>query len=165
MVHYFLPHADSNYLFDAAVCALELKSAIARLSKEWQLRKNWLNELYLNVGLNEGQEWLGTFLAANSLEFVALGETVNASAHLSQMARFGQVWATKNFMSKLPAEHRDGLEFGVERVGAGGRHVLIRSSYSRVDDLVDIASERHVKLQKYAGLSVTEIRRIGSKNI
>jgi adenylate cyclase len=32
-----------------------------KISKKWQLRKNWLNELYLNIGLHEGQEWLGTF--------------------------------------------------------------------------------------------------------
>ena len=162
MVYYFFPQADSHYILDAAVCALELKSAMAHLSKDWQLRKNWLNELYLNIGLNEGQEWLGTFHTAHSLEFVALGETANASARLSQMAQFGQVWATKHFMSKLPAEHRDGIEFGIERVGASGRHVLIRSSYSRVDDLVDVKADHNATLQEIAALSVTEIRHIGS---
>ena len=162
MVYYFFPQADSHYILDAAVCALELKSAMAHLSKDWQLRKNWLNELYLNIGLNEGQEWLGTFHTAHSLEFVALGETANASARLSQMAQFGQVWATKHFMSKLPAEHRDGIEFGIEHVGASGRHVLIRSIYSRVDDLVDVKADHNATLQEIAALSVTEIRHIGS---
>ena len=92
MVYYFFPQPESNYIFNAAVCAMELKSAMARLSKEWQLRKNWTNELYLNTGLNEGQEWLGTFQTATSIESVILGETINHTARLSDMARFGQVW-------------------------------------------------------------------------
>lgn len=54
MVYYFFPQPDSNHVMNAVVCAQEIKSAMARLSKEWQLRKNWVNELYLNIGLNEG---------------------------------------------------------------------------------------------------------------
>jgi len=162
MVYYFFPQPDSNYIFNAAVCALELKQAMARLSKEWQLRKNWTNELYLNTGLNEGQEWLGTFHTATSIEFVVLGETINHTARLSDMARFGQVWATKNFMSRLPPEHRDRVEFGIERVGTNGQRMLVASSYSRVANLVDVETGRYVKLQDIAGLAVTEIRNIRS---
>ena len=163
MVYYFFPQPDSNYIYNAAVCALELKMAMARLSKEWQLRKNWLNELYLNTGLNEGQEWLGTFQTATSIEFVVLGDTINHTARLSDMARFGQVWATKNFMSKLPPEHRDQVQFGIERVGANGQRVMVQSSYSRVSNLVDVESGRYVKLQDIAGLAVTEVRGIAAK--
>jgi adenylate cyclase len=160
MVYYFFPQPDSNYIFNAAVCAMELKTAMARLSKEWQLRKNWTNELYLNTGLNEGQEWLGTFHTATSIEFVVLGETINQTARLSDMARFGQVWATKNFMSRLPGEYRDRVEFGIERVGGNGQRMLVQSSYSRVSNLVDVDAGRHVKLQDISGLAVTEIRNI-----
>ncbi len=160
MVYYFFPQPDSNYIHNAAVCAMDLKMAMARLSKEWQLRKNWLNELYLNTGLNEGQEWLGTFQTATSIEFVVLGETINQTARLSDMARYGQVWATKNFMSKLPPEHRDRVQFGIERTGANGQRVMVPSSYSRVGNLVDVESGRYVKLQDIAGLAVTEIRAI-----
>ena len=160
MVYYFFPQPDSNYIYNATVCAMELKMAMARLSKEWQLRKNWLNELYMNTGLNEGQEWLGTFQTTNSIEFVVLGETINHTARLSDMARYGQVWATKNFMSKLPPEHRDQVQFGIERTGANGQRVMVPSSYSRVGNLVDVESGRYVKLQDIAGLAVTEIRTI-----
>lgn len=160
MVYYFFPQPDSNYIYNAAVCAMDLKMAMARLSKEWQLKKNWLNELYLNTGLNEGQEWLGTFQTSTSIEFVVLGETINHTSRLSDMARYGQVWATKNFMSKLPPEHRDRVQFGIERVGANGQRVMVPSSYSRVGNLVDVESGRYVKLQDIAGLAVTEIRSI-----
>lgn len=160
MVYYFFPQPDSDYVMNAVVCAQELKIAMSKLSKEWQIRKNWVNELYLNTGLNEGQEWLGTFQNATSVEFVVLGETINQTARLSDMARFGQVWATKNFMSKLPANHRQRVDFGIERVGANGQRMLVQSSYSRVSNVVDVESGRYVKLQDIAGLAVTEIRNV-----
>lgn len=157
MVYYFFPQPDSSYIMNAVICAQELKLAMGRLSKDWQLRKNWTNELYLNTGLNEGQEWLGTFQTATSVEFVVLGETINHTARLSDLARFGQVWATKNFMSKIPTEHRTDVRFGIERVGPDGKRVLVRSSYSRVCNLVDIESGRNVKLKDIASTPVTEI--------
>lgn len=157
MVYYFFPQPDSNYILNAVICAQELKVAIARLSKEWQLKKNWTNELYLNTGLNEGQEWLGTFQTATSVEFVVLGETINHTARLSDLARYGQIWATKNFISKLPATNRNQVQFGIERVGADGQRVQVHSSYSRVCNLVDLQTGRHLKLQDIAGLPVTEI--------
>ncbi|MDP2693512.1 MAG: adenylate/guanylate cyclase domain-containing protein, partial [Gallionella sp.] len=42
MVYYFFPQPDCNYIFNALVCAQEMKAAMRRISKEWQLRKNWL---------------------------------------------------------------------------------------------------------------------------
>ena len=162
MVYYFFPQPDSNYVLNAVICAHELKTAMARISKEWQIRKNWVNELYLNTGLNEGQEWLGTFQTTTSVEFVVLGDTINHTARLSDMARFGQVWATKNFMSKLPADKRDKINFGIERVGANGQRMMVQSSYSRVGNIVDVESSRNAKLQDIVGLAVTEIRGISS---
>ena len=160
MVYYFFPQPDSNYVMNAVTCANEIKIAMARLSKEWQLRKNWINELYLNTGLNEGQEWLGTFQTATSVEFVVLGETINHTARLSDMARFGQIWGTKNFMSRVPPIDREKIDFGIERTGASGQRMLVQSSYSRVGNLVDVDSGRCVKLKDIAGLAVTEIRNI-----
>ena len=132
------------------------------MSKQWQLRKNWVNELYLNTGLNEGQEWLGTFQTATSVEFVVLGDTINHTARLSDMAQFGQVWATKNLLSKLTPEQREKIDFGIERVGASGQRMLVQSSYSRVSNLVEVSSSRYGKLQDIAGLAVTEIRNMRS---
>jgi len=45
--------------------------------------KDWLNELYLNTGLNEGQEWLGIFHIETKVEFTVLGDTINHAARLS----------------------------------------------------------------------------------
>jgi adenylate cyclase len=157
MVYYFFPQPDCSYIINALTCAQELKLAIARISKEWQLRKNWTNELYLNTGLNEGQEWLGTFQTATTVEFAVLGDTINHTARLSDFARFGQIWATKNFIGKVPDDERKRVKFGVHRTGADGQRLFVDSTYSRLCNLVDLDSGRYEKLRDIGGLPVTEI--------
>ena len=157
MVYYFFPQPDCSYIMNALVCAQELKSVMARISKEWQLRKKWVNELYLNTGLNEGQEWLGTFQTATTVEFAVLGDTINHTARLSDFARYGAIWATKNFIGKVPALERQRVKFGIRRPGAEGQQIFVESTYSRLGNLVDLSTGRHEKLKDIAGLPVTEI--------
>lgn len=157
MVYYFFPQPDCNYIFNALVCAQEMKAAMRRISKEWQLRKNWLNELYLNTGLNEGQEWLGIFHIETKVEFTVLGDTINHAACLSDFARGGAIWATKNLLGKLPAEERQRVQFGIRRQDADGREVFIGASYSRIAELANLNAPRNEKLSDIAALPVTEI--------
>ena len=91
VVHYFFPHPETNYLMNALACAHEIRSRMRSLSKEWQIKKNWARELYLNIGVHEGQEWLGTFQAANHIEFAVLGDTINHAARMSDLARNGSI--------------------------------------------------------------------------
>ncbi len=163
MVYYFFPQPDSNYIFNALACAHEIKQEMRQISKNWQLRKNWLNELYLNVGLHEGQEWLGTFQSATSVEFAVLGDTINSAARLSDFARYGAIWATKNFVSKLSADERARVEFGISRRAEDQHEHFVASSYSQISALVDLKSERYEKLREIAMLPITEIRMIKVK--
>ena len=160
LVGYFFPQPDSHYLMNAVHCALVLKTAMARLSKAWQLRKNWSTELYLNCGLNAGHEWLGAIHSANSETFVVLGEIVNHTSHLSNLARFGRIWATKNSISKIPTEARKTIDFGIERTNAHGQRNLAPSSYARVSTLPHDASMHANDLRDIAHLAVTEIRNV-----
>ena len=160
MVYYFFPQPDSNYIFNALACAQELKLEMRKISKGWQLRKNWLNELYLNTGLHEGQEWLGTFQSATSVEIAVLGDTINHAARLSEFARYGAIWATKNLVSKLSAEERARIEYGITRRGEGDREHFVASSYSQLGTLIDLNSERYEKLRDITTLPITEIRSV-----
>jgi class 3 adenylate cyclase/DNA-binding transcriptional MerR regulator len=160
MVYYFFPQPDCNYIFNALMCAQEMKAAMRRISKEWQLRKNWLNELYLNTGLNEGQEWLGIFHIETKVEFTVLGDTINHAARLSDFARGGAIWATKSLLGKLPAEKRQRVQFGIRRQDAEGREVLIGASYSRISELANLNTPRNEKLCDIAALPVTEIMEV-----
>jgi len=160
MVYYFFPQPDSDYIFNALACAQELKSEIRKISKQWQLRKNWLNELYLNTGLHEGEEWLGAFQTATSVEFAVLGDTINHASRLSDFARFGTIWATKNLLGKLAHQKRAAVEFGIARKGGDGQDHFVASSYSQLGAMVDLSSERYEKLRDIAMLPITEIRSV-----
>ncbi|PUD98271.1 MAG: hypothetical protein C3L25_12960 [Candidatus Sedimenticola endophacoides] len=160
MVYYFFPQPDSSYIFNALCCAHEMHQAMRRISKGWQLRKNWPTELYLNTGLNEGQEWLGVFHVATKVEFTVLGDTINQAARLSDFARNGSLWATKNLISRMPSEERRRVRFGIRRKAMDSSEMFVNSSYSRLSELVDLNSPRNEKYKDIATLAVTEITEI-----
>jgi adenylate cyclase len=157
MVTYFFPQPDRSYLLNGFQSAREMKQRMRELSKEWQLRKNWTNELYLNIGLNEGEEWFGTYHSDTNLEFTVLGDTINHAARLSDFARFGSIWATKNLMGKLSAEEREKIGFGIRRTNLEGQEIQIPASYSRLANLIDLDEGKYEKFRDIATLPVTEI--------
>jgi len=66
MVYYFFPQPDCNYIYNAIACAHEMKEIMRTVSRKWQNRKNWTNDLRLNIGLDEGEEWFGTYSHTNA---------------------------------------------------------------------------------------------------
>lgn len=165
VVYYFFPQAESNYLFNAIACANELGEAMRKISAEWQLKKNWFTELQLNIGLHEGQEWLGTFQSANHIEFAVLGNTINQASRLSDFARHGSVWATKELISKLSVDERSRIEFGILKKSQENGDRFIASSYAQVGSLLDLAQDKHEKLRDIAQLAVAQIRRVSSSRL
>jgi len=157
MVYYFFPQPDSNYAYNSLRCANQLREAMRKISKEWQIRKNWLNDLYLNTGIHEGQEWVGIFHIQTKIEFTVLGDTINHGARLSDFARHGSLWASKTLMGKLTPEERKKIRFGVKRQGRDDHEVFVQDSYSRMSELVDLTSPRYEKLRDISTLAVTEI--------
>ena len=132
MVCYFFPLPAGSYLWNALVAAHEIRDAMRRVSKEWQLRKGWTTELYMNIGIDEGQEWLGTFKSDSNVDFTSLASTINQAARISDFSRSGAIWATKNLLGKLSAEERQRIRYGVRRKGADGQHVFIPHVFSNV---------------------------------
>ena len=157
MVYYFFPQPDSDYLMNALACAVEIRREMQKLSKAWQLKKNWLNELYLNTGIAEGHEWLGTFQSSTSVEFVVLGDSINQAARISDFARHGAIWATKSLIGKLPAQDRARLRYGVRRQGLDGQQLFVASTFSMVSSLLEHNGPKSEKLRDIATLPITEI--------
>jgi adenylate cyclase len=156
MVYYFLKNHDSNYLMNAILCALELKESIMKLSNEWKINKGWFNDLFMNIGINEGEEYFGIIPAAPSIEFTALGDSVNYAGRLSDLARYGSIWTTKNLMNRLNDEEKKKMRYGIHRK-EGDRDLLIENVFSRVMDLVPQDSPKYCNLKDIAILPVTEI--------
>lgn len=157
MVYYFFPQPDKNYLLNALQCACEIRGAMRKISHDWAHKKNWTNQLYMNIGICEGEEWLGTFKTTTSYELVVLGETINIAARLSDLARFGKIWATKSLVSKLSPEERELLDYGVTRTGID-QEVYVANSYAQVASLINQDDPKGNKLMDIASCAVTEIR-------
>ncbi|MEI7636653.1 MAG: adenylate/guanylate cyclase domain-containing protein [Syntrophus sp. (in: bacteria)] len=156
MVYYFLRDSDSNYIMNAILCAMELRENMKKLSNEWKINKGWFNDLFLNIGINEGEEYFGMIPAAPSIEFTALGDSVNYAGRLSDLARYGSIWTTKNLISRLSEEERKLMRYGIRRKQQD-REVLIESVFSRVMDLVPPDGPRSSKFMDIATLPVTEV--------
>jgi len=164
MLYYFIQKPGVNYLINAVNCALEIREIMKELSSKWRLRKGWSNELYLNTGINEGQEFFGTIQAANNIEFTALGDTINIAGRLSDLAQNGEIWTTKNLISRLRQEERNKIRFGVHQENQTGK-IFIRNSFSRISDIIkqDYLQNRH--LSAIAGLPITEIKEKVSQDL
>jgi adenylate cyclase len=130
-----------------------------KLSLEWKISKGWFNELFMNIGINEGEEYFGTIPASPSIEFTALGDSVNNAGRLSDLARYGSIWTTKNLVNRLGEEERKKIRYGIRRKGEGG-DILIENIFSRVTDLVPQDNPKYSKFMDIATLPVTEIHNL-----
>lgn len=157
MVYYFFPQPDSNYVLNAIRCAQEMKAVIADIDRAWKKRKNWNNKLMLNIGLVEGREWFGTYQTPTHIEFTVLGDTINIAGRLSDFAREGSVWVTKNMLGQLTSKERDLLHFGIHRQDRDGEEILVPNTYSRISNLVDLDNPKYEKFRDIAVLPVAEI--------
>lgn len=157
MVYYFFPQPDCNYVMNAIRCAKEMQKTIAEISRAWRKRKNWTNELKLNIGLVEGQEWFGTYQTPTHIEFTVLGDTMNIAGRLSDFAVDGTVWVTKNMLGQLTGKTREKVNFGIRRRAEDGSDVLVPSTYSRVSNLIDLDDPKNYKFHDIAVLTVAEV--------
>ena len=157
LLYYFLPQPDSNYLMNAVRCAFEMQAAMRRVSRDWQRRKNWTNTLNLNIGLDHGEEWFGTFEGPTFIEFTALGDTINRAARLSDFARDGAVWVTKSMLSRMSEEERQSIRYGIRQRVADGQETIVPEMYARIANLADLDAPRNYKLQDIATMPVTEL--------
>ncbi|MBU1054321.1 MAG: hypothetical protein KKC46_10895 [Proteobacteria bacterium] len=155
MVFYFLKEKNSNYILNSIYCALELREKMKQLNMEWKTRKGWLNDLYLNIAINEGQEYFVNTPSPN-MEFTALGDTVNYASRLSDVARFGAIWTTKNLLNKLGIDQRKTLHYGIRRMEQN-REIFGENLFARVVDMVPANDSNYSKFMDIATLSITEI--------
>jgi class 3 adenylate cyclase/DNA-binding transcriptional MerR regulator len=157
LLYYFIHKPGSNYLMSSVNCAMEIREVMKELNSKWRLKKGWDNELFLNTGINEGQEFFGTIYSATNIEFTALGDTINIAGRLSDFAQNGEIWTTKNLISKLSQEERGKIRFGVHKENHTGKNMFIQDSFSRVSDLMIKDNSHYRQFASIAGLPITKI--------
>jgi class 3 adenylate cyclase len=156
VVYYFLKDCNTNYLMNTIFCAVEFRESMKMISKEWKRNKGWPNELYLNIGINEGEEYCGTIPAAPTIEFISFGDAADCAVRLSELACSGSIWTTKNLMNRLDEEERKKICYGIHR-DQQESGILIGNVFSRIMDLVPPETLESGNLKDIATLSVTEV--------
>lgn len=157
MVYYFFPQPDCDYKLNAILCSLELQQMMKSITQQWQSRKGWFSELLLNIGINEGQEWFGSFHAGGHVEFTVLGETINNASRVSDFARNGTIWTTKSMLNQISGEKRRNIVFGISRKTQHGDTVFVTDTYASLGSLMD--EDHHgKKFRSVQNLPVTEVR-------
>lgn len=158
MVYYFFPQPDCNYVANAIECAVELRELMRSFTRRWQNRKGWFNDLHLNIGLNEGQEWFGSFSAGPHVEFTVLGETVNYASRISDFARDGAIWTSKSMLGKLPQRIRKRVNYGVYQATGSNEQLFVPEMYSSIKHM-GLGNEAGTqKYREIETLPITEIR-------
>jgi class 3 adenylate cyclase len=157
LVCYFLPQPDSSHLWNALTAAHQVREAMRRISREWRLRKGWSSELFLNTGIDEGQEWRGQLRPGSDSGFTVLGNSVNRALRISGFARDGAVWVTKNLVARLGATDLRRLKFGVRRTTENGETVLVASTFSSVESLRGVHLQANDALAPIAQVPITEV--------
>ena len=160
MVYYFFPQPDCDYKLNAIQCALELKDMMKSITQSWQSRKGWFSDVFLNIGINEGQEWFGSYHAGGHVEFTVLGETINYASRISDFARNGAIWGTKNMLSQISASRRQSINFGITRKTHNEESVFVTDTYATIGNLLDCKNGNNEKFRDIEMLPITEIRGI-----
>jgi class 3 adenylate cyclase len=135
MLCYFLRQNDNHYLNNGVQCAMELHEEMTKLTMEWKTRKGWLNDLYLNIGINEGQEYVGFIRSPSGMEPTSTGESANQAIRLSEFARDGSIWLTKSLVNKLCPEDQGKIRYGIRRFDHH-QGVFITNSFARIADML-----------------------------
>ena len=134
LVAYFFPYQQEHKRMSMIECALDLKSQMGDMSREWKIRKGWLHDIDLNIALHYADEFIGTIPTALGDRLLVHGKALFECMQLCRMAADGQIWATKDFVGQMVPEEQKKLKFGIFRKD-NHRQVLVNKSFSRLKDL------------------------------
>jgi adenylate cyclase len=135
LLGFFVPVAHAEYNpMHVIECALELKTKMVELGREWKIRKGWLHELELNIGIHSADELLGTVRSSLGDGLATFGRTLRIATRLSDLSPQGQIWVTKELINRLAPKAMKNLRFGVFRTD-NNRQVFVSRCFSRIRDL------------------------------
>ena len=155
ILYYFLEETESDYIMNSVNCALDLRQKMRQFSSKWKDRIGWNEDMYLNIGISEGQEFCGT-IRTPTVEFTAMGDSINYAGRLSDFARYGEIWTTKSVIEKMDPEKVKSIQFGITRT-VNDRPRFAQHAFSRIIDLLKEDDKINGKFIDIANLPVTQI--------
>jgi adenylate cyclase len=159
LVCYFLPQADSSYLWNALAAAHQTRDAMRQVSHRWQVRKGWDVELCMNIGIDEGQDWMGVVGATGEGGALrVVGDTADHAEQLSRVARMGAILVTRSLLGKLPGEERQRITFGVPRLEGARGDAPVLFTFARLSDM----AAPHTVPARFSELAVAELLDLNS---
>ncbi|HET8744621.1 MAG TPA: adenylate/guanylate cyclase domain-containing protein [Ramlibacter sp.] len=132
---YFLPQPGGSYLWSALAAAHRARETMRQVSQRWRVRKGWDLELRVNIGIDEGQDWLGTLGLPGQSDLRVLGDAADRAGHLSRCSRMGAILLTRNLVGKLSREERQQLTYGVPRLEGTHGEAPLLFTFARLADL------------------------------
>ncbi|MEJ8835840.1 MerR family transcriptional regulator [Ramlibacter sp. AN1133] len=135
LVCYFLPQPQGSYLWNAIAAAHRAREAMRQVSQRWRVRKGWDLELRINVGIDEGQDWLGSLGLPGQSDLRVLGDAADRATHLSRCSRMGAILLTRNLVGKLTRDERQQLTYGVPRLEGTHGEAPLLFTFARLGDL------------------------------
>ena len=156
LVAYFLPTHQSDTPVSVIDCALEIKSQMSDISREWKIRKGWLHDIELNMAMHLGDEYVGLLPTQLGSALLTHGSALSACTQLCRLATAGQIWSTKDLVGRLGTSEINKLRFGIYRKN-NHRKVLVGKSFSRLSDLPDFDLKQIPGDPRFGAMAVTMI--------
>jgi class 3 adenylate cyclase len=162
LVAYFFSENHRHDPTTVIDCALEIKSQLDDLNREWKIRTGWLHDIELNMAMHYANEFVGTLPTAMGMSFRPFGSALTTCMRLCEMAVGGQIWSTKALIRKMNAQQIKTLRFGICRT-CNHRQVLVENCFSRMMDLPGGDAKTTAEDTYFGPLAVTQIfdRKIG----
>jgi class 3 adenylate cyclase len=136
-VAYFLPENQSDSPMPVIDCALEIKSQMNDISREWKIRKGWLHDIELNMAMHRADEFIALLPTQLGSALLSHGNALSECSRMCELISAGQIWSTKDLVNQLDREEIKRLNFGIYRRD-NHRQVLVGKSFSRLADLADL---------------------------
>lgn len=125
----------------------EIKELMVDLGREWKIRKNWLHEIKLNMGLHWEKGYVSTFNSSIGEVLTSFGVGLQVAGTISQLAQDGQIWATKALINQISTQAHRQLRFGILRPDNHRHQAFIRNGFACIKDLFG---------ERQAGVSLEE---------
>ena len=156
IVYYFVENDDSDYLMNAILAAVELKESMKKLNRELKGSVWGDQDIFLNIGLAEGNDYFGCISVRPWKDYLAMGDAATEAVKLSDFGNSGSIWSTKSLLTRLNGNDRTRIEYGIRRRQPNGEQ-FVGKRFSRIGDLVGNDRERVLLFNDINEIIVTEI--------